>query len=231
MPASSAIATSPVEAVDVARALGAGVPLLVGRIHVDLATGQCAWSPEVELMHGRSASDATLESLQSSLHPDDQERVAAAIVDSVRRGRPFAAAHRIVDSRGRTRTLVVVGARRSPSGGLDGAVVDVTPAQREALDRERVGAVSRAMVERATIERAIGALMVLGGRDETEAQRLLHEAAHRADVTTAEAASQVLASLTPDATDPDAASHALDGVHPVTRHDAALLARRHRRTS
>lgn len=231
MTASPVTRTGPVEPAEVARVLGAGVPLLVGRIHVDLATGQCAWSPEAELMHGRSASDLTLESLHSSLHPDDQERVASAIVDSVRRGRPFAAAHRVVDTRGRTRTLVVVGTRRAQSGALEGAVVDVTPAQREALDRERVGAVSRAMVERATIERAIGALMVIGGHDGDEAHRLLREAAHRTEVTTAEAASQVLASLTPGAVGPEATSEALDAVRSVTRHDAALLARRHRRAS
>ncbi|ACZ30434.1 ANTAR domain protein with unknown sensor [Xylanimonas cellulosilytica DSM 15894] len=227
----------PIEAEDVARVLGAGVPLLVGRIHVDLATGSCSWSPEVEIMHGARTRRPTLASLHSSLHPDDQERVAAAVVDSARRGRPFAAAHRVVDTHGRTRTIVVVTARRSGTGrsaeggSVDGAVVDVTPAQREALDRERFGVVSRAMVERAAVERVLGAVMVLTGVDDDEAARLLHDAAHRAGVTPAEAAEQVLAALVPAVADPQAVTEALDGVHTVARHDAALLARRQSRAS
>ena len=222
----------PVDAEDVARILGAGVPLLVGRIKVDLATGRCAWSPEVEFMHGPSTGDLTLASLQSSIHPDDQERVATAVVDSARRGRPFAAAHRVVDSRGRTRTLVVISTRRTRSGeAVEGAVVDVTPAQREALERERFGAVSRAMVERAAVERAIGALMVLGGFDDDEAARLVHNAGNRVGVSSAEAASQILTTLSQTVSDPDAATYALAEVHAVSRHDTALLARRQRRAS
>ncbi|QAY70785.1 ANTAR domain-containing protein [Xylanimonas protaetiae] len=219
----------PVGAEDVARVLGAGVPLLVGRIHVDLGSGRCTWSPEVEIMHGRRAGGPTLASLHSALHPDDQERVASAVVDSARRGRPFAAAHRVVDGSGRTHTLVVVSTRRARSGdAVEGAVVDVTPAQHEALARERSGVVSRAMVERAHVERALGALMVVGGVDDDEASRLLHDAARRAGVTSAEAAGQVLARLVPPTAERADVEEALGAVHEVARHDAALLARRRR---
>ncbi|WP_425953992.1 ANTAR domain-containing protein [Xylanimonas sp. McL0601] len=227
------------EPTEVARVLGAGVPLLVGRIHVDLATGECAWSPEVEIMHGpRRGRRPSLDALRSCLHPDDQARVASAVVDSARKGKPFAAAHRVVDTRGRTHTLVVVsGASRDAKGGaVEGAVVDVTPAQREALARERDGVVARAMVERATVERATGALMAVGGLDDDAATRLLNDAAARAGVTGPEAAHQVLAHLVPDdepraadAPRVDAVRDALDAVAPVARHDAALLARRRTR--
>lgn len=235
-PARSVDAPTALEPSEVAKVLGAGIPLLVGRIRVDLETGTCQWSPEVELMHGpRRGRRPSLDVLRAALHPDDQERVATAVVDSARKGKPFAAAHRVVDGRGRTHTLVVVGA----AGGADqttveGAVVDVTPAQREAVARERDGAVNRAMVARAGVERAVGALMALAGVDDNAANALLHEAAAKAGVTTAEAATQVLARLLKRGDEPRPEQEpmhamvrdALDCVVPVARHDAALLARR-----
>jgi hypothetical protein len=225
-------APGPVEPTDVARVIGAGVPLLVGRIHVDLATGECSWSPEVEIMHGsRGGGRRTLAALRNSIHPDDQERVAGAVVDSARRGKPFAAAHRVVDKRGRTHTLVVIGGASKDPSSVEGAVVDVTPAQREALHREADGAVNRAMVARATVERATGALMALGGLDEETAARLLRETAIRAEVSASEAADQVMAYLVRDdtGTQGDVVHEALAAVTTVVRHDAAQLARRRTR--
>ncbi|MCL1869873.1 MAG: PAS domain-containing protein [Promicromonosporaceae bacterium] len=219
-----------VEAVDVARVLGAGVPLLVGRIHVDLGTGTCQWSPEVELMHGpRPGRRPSLEALRSSLHPDDQERVAGAVVHSAQQGRPFAAAHRVVDAGGRTHTLVVVGGSpRADGSAIEGAVVDVTPAQHEAIVRERDGVVARAMVARAAVERATGALMALTGLDEAAAAQLLNGAAARADVSSVEAAHQLMNYLVPaqECTLDEVAQAGLDAVATVPRRDAALLARR-----
>ena len=234
----SASAGTALEPVEVAKVLGAGVPLLVGRIRVDLETGDCQWSPEVEVMHGpRRGRRPSLDVLRNALHPDDQERVATAVVDSARRGKPFAAAHRVVDAHGRTHTLVVVSGAQDKKGAVEGAVVDVTPAQREAVARERDGAVNRAMVARAVVERAVGALMALCGVDDVAALGMLQEAAGRAGVTTAEAATQTLARLSTanDERRPEPASlgslvrEALDGIVPVARHDAALLARRRTR--
>jgi len=227
-----------VEPTEVAKVLGAGIPLLVGRIRIDLETGACQWSPEVQLMHGaRRGRRPSLDLLRSALHPDDQERVATAVVDSARRGRPFAAAHRVVDSHGRTHTLVVVSSISGTKGAVEGAVVDVTPAQREAVTRERDGAVNRAMVSRAVVERAVGALMALSGVGDSAAMAMLQESADRVGVTTAEAATQVLARLSAadDERRPEPGSltamvrDALDSVVPVARHDAALLARRRTR--
>ena len=237
-PAAFPATAAPLDPGEVAKVLGAGVPLLVGRIRIDLETGDCQWSPEVEVMHGtRRGRRPSLDLLRSALHPDDQGRVAAAVVDSARRGRPFAAAHRVVDSHGRAHTLVVVSGAHDRRGAVECAVVDVTPAQREAVARERDGAVNRAMVARTVVERAVGALMALTAADEAGATAMLQETAARVGVTTAEAATQVIARLcaADDERRPEPSSltamvrDALDSVIPVARHDAALLARRRTR--
>jgi hypothetical protein len=227
---------------DLSRALGLGTNLLVGRYRVELDSGNWWWSEEVYTMHGwkRNEVEPGLEALRSRKHPDDRSRVVRAAGEALRLGRPFACAHRIVDRSGRTRSVVVTGqgslSPESHSPELVGYVVDVTPVQKEALERKSDGAVNRAFVSQAMIEQAKGVIVAVRGVDEAAATELLAEAAKRVGVSLRLAADQVMAALRARedgvAVTPDALTQALDGVQPVGRprgHDP-LLTRRPRRT-
>jgi hypothetical protein len=228
-------------AADLSRALGLGTNLLVGRYSVELDSGSWWWSDEVYTMHGwkRDEVEPGLEALRSRKHPDDRSRVVRAAGEALRLGRPFACAHRIVDRSGRTRSVVVTGqgsqSARSQSPQLVGYVVDVTPVQKEALERKSDGAVNRAFVSQAVIEQVKGVIVAVRGVDETAATELLAAAAKGAGISLRLAADQVMAALRAreDGTvvTPDALTQALEGVKPVGRprgHDP-LLTRRPRK--
>ncbi|MFD6139946.1 PAS and ANTAR domain-containing protein [Promicromonospora sp. NPDC060271] len=234
---------------DLTHALGLGTNLLVGCYRVDIMTGTWWWSDELYTMHGwrRHEVQPGLEALRSRKHPDDRARVVRAAAEALRTGRPFACAHRIVDRRGRTRSVVVTGqGRRSGpdrSPELVGYVIDVTPAQKEVLARRSEAVVTRAFVSQAVIEQAKGVIMAVRGVSEETAGHLLHEAAGRVDVPLRLAADQVMTRLRADHADRagadgerrgitrEALARALDGVEPVGRprgHDP-LLTRRPRK--
>ncbi len=229
-------------AADLMRTMGLGTNLLVGTYRVELSSGTWWWSDEVYTMHGwkRNEIEPGLDALRSRKHPDDRGRVVRAASQALRVGRPFACAHRIVDRSGRTRSVVVTGQGSQSEPGrspeLVGYVVDVTPVQREALDREADGAVNRAFVSQASIEQAKGVIVAVRGVDENTATEMLTEVARKAEVTLRLAADQIMTALHADnektGVTQAALKRAIDTVHPVGRprgHDA-LLTRRPRRT-
>lgn len=225
---------------DLSRALGLGTNLLVGRYSVELASGSWWWSDEVYTMHGwkRNEVEPGLEALRSRKHPDDRGRVVRAAGEALRLGRPFACAHRIVDRKGRTRSVVVTGqgslSSRSQSPELVGYVVDVTPVQKEALERRSDSVVNRAFISQATIEQVKGVIVAVSGVDEPTATEVLVGAAKKADVSLRLAAEQVMAALRSGdgtALTQDTLAQALASVRPVGRprsHDP-LLTRRPRK--
>ncbi|MEU4361083.1 PAS domain-containing protein [Promicromonospora sp. NPDC023987] len=226
---------------DLSRALGLGTNLLVGRYSVELASGTWWWSDEVYTMHGwrRDEVEPGLEALRSRKHPDDRSRVVRAAGEALRLGRPFACAHRIVDRKGRTRSVVVTGqGSQGPPGRspeLVGYVVDVTPVQKEALARRSDGVVNRAFVSQAMIEQVKGVIVAVRGVDEAAATDALVAAAKGAGVSLRLAADQVMAALRASehgaAVTHDMLDSALEAVQPVGRprsHDP-LLTRRPRK--
>ena len=230
-----------ISAGDLAQALGLGTNLLVGRYRVELGSGRWWWSDEVYTMHGWSPHEVepSLEALRSRKHPDDRARVVRAATEALRLGTPFACSHRIVDRKGRTRSVVVIGQGRRGSRDrppeLVGYVIDVTPVQKEALARRSDGAVTRAFVTQAVIEQAKGAIVAVSGVDDEAAGHLLLDAASRAGVPLRLAADQVMARLRAEngkrGLTQAAVTRALDGVEPVGRprgHDP-LLTRRPRK--
>jgi len=229
-------------ATDLTRTLGLGTNLLVGRYSVELATGTWWWSDEIYTMHGWKPDEIQpgLEALRSRKHPDDRSRVVRAAGEALRLGRPFACAHRIVDRSGRTRSVVVTGqgsqGARGQSPQLVGYVIDVTPVQKEVLERRSEAVVNRAFVSQATIEQVKGVIIAVRGVDEAKATDILVGAARDAGVSLRLAADQVMTALQ-DRGDGaiatvDALDEALAAVHPVSRprgHDP-LLTRRPRRS-
>lgn len=225
---------------ELAAALGVGTSLLVGRYRVDLDSGDWWWSDEIYTMHGwqRHEVEPSLDALRSRKHPDDRARVLRVAGDALRTGRPFACAHRIVDKNGRSHSVVVTGQgyRGGPgeSPEVAGYVVDVTPFQREVLNRRSTGVVNQAFISQAVIEQAKGVIMAAHMVDEAGAERVLRDVARAVEVPLRSAADQMMAALRAEEGTPvtqAALTRALDAVQPVGRprgHDALLT--RHRRS-
>ncbi|WP_369369834.1 PAS and ANTAR domain-containing protein [Promicromonospora sp. Populi] len=227
-----------ISAIELAAALGLGTSLLIGRYRVGLASGDWWWSDEVYTMHGwkRHEVEPSLDALRSRKHPDDRARVLRAAGEALRTGRPFACAHRIVDKAGRSRSVVVIGqGQRGVSDGspeVAGYVVDVTPAQKEAMNRRSKGLVDRAFVSQAVIEQAKGVISAVRGVDEGAAEQILRDVAGTVGVPLRSVADQVMAALRAEerpGVTKAALSRALDAVRPMGRpraHDAMLTRRR-----
>jgi hypothetical protein len=175
------------DAVEAALAPGHRAP--VGRYRLDLTTGRWAWSDEVYAMHGFSPGDVvpTTELVLSHKHPEDRERVDHVFRNAAATGEPFSTVHRIVDAKGRTRTLAVTGqAKRDPDSGaiteLAGYFIDVTAASREQAQREASASIRASSESRASIEQAKGVVMVSFGISDEEAFARLREASNQRNV-------------------------------------------------
>ncbi|MFI9485397.1 PAS and ANTAR domain-containing protein [Promicromonospora sp. NPDC052451] len=209
--AQTTFTTPPDQIGDLLKHLAVGTPVLAGQYRVDLTTGTWWWSDEVYRMYGYQPDDVQpgLAALRSHRHPDDPDRVVHEAVRSLRAGRPFSCAHRIVDAHGRIRTLLVTGqAVRSERGpDLVGQVADVTPLQREAVSREARRSVDSAMASAATIEQARGILMAVHGVAEEEALTMLTERASAAGTDLRTTAAHLLAGLSGTGLGAPAAKH------------------------
>ncbi|BBZ69344.1 PAS and ANTAR domain-containing protein [Mycobacterium paraseoulense] len=144
--------------------LGLGEPQSVGRFRFYLDGHRWEWSDAVARMHGYEPGqvEPSTEVLLKHKHPDDRERVAA-VVGQVLRGKPISSRHRIIDTAGRTRCVVVVGDRMlDDSGaviGTSGFYIDVT----DSLQTDINDVLSGVADARARIEQAKGVLMAAYG--------------------------------------------------------------------
>lgn len=124
------------------------------------------WSDAVARMHGYPPGRAqpTTSLVLSHKHPDDAASVALLIETVTGQGRPFSSRHRIIDTHGHVRPVLVVGERlRAADGnviGTQGFYVDLS-------DVEDTGTVEAAVADftehRAVIEQAKGLLMMTYG--------------------------------------------------------------------
>jgi PAS domain S-box-containing protein len=105
-------------------------------------------SDEIERISGYPAANflaSARRTIVSIIHPDDRERVLAAVADARERGRPFAVEYRIVRPDGQVRWVLDRGQLVAAPGDrlwLDGALFDITErrAAEEALRRREVEA-------------------------------------------------------------------------------------------
>ncbi|MET7767552.1 PAS and ANTAR domain-containing protein [Nocardia sp. NPDC005366] len=151
------------------RVVGAGQPQGVGGFRFLFADQSWEWSPEVARMHGYEPGEVvpTTELLLSHKHPDDRDRVEAALVTSVEDGSPFSSNHRIIDTAGTVRDVIVVSDRLLDDDerviGTIGYYIDITGT----LAEHREGALEEVLPDlvasRAVIEQAKGVLMVVYG--------------------------------------------------------------------
>lgn len=140
----------------------------VGWFRLHFADERWEWSPEVALMHGYQPGTVspTTELVLSHKHPDDRGFVTAALDETREQHTAFSSRHRIIDTAGRTRHVIVVGGHLTDHAGTvvgtHGFYVDLTPAEHH--EQQRVSAVIAEIAEnRATIEQAKGMLMAIYG--------------------------------------------------------------------
>lgn len=188
MTAAASAGRSPLEN-QLEQALAGGIKPHVGRYQLDLATGTWEWSDEVYEMHGFEPGEIvpTTPLILSHKHPDDRDRVDGVLRRAAETGEPFSSVHRILDSKGRTRTLAVTGqGRRAFATGrvteLFGYFIDVTEVQRDAVAREATASIKASAEQWSGIEQAKGVLMVIFGIEDEAAMRVLREASNRSNV-------------------------------------------------
>ncbi|WP_433662623.1 PAS and ANTAR domain-containing protein [Nocardia sp. CA-128927] len=182
--------------VGVERVVGAGTPLETGGFRFWFADQRWEWSEEVARMHGYHPGEVepTTELLLAHKHPDDRDRVQAALITSVHDDAPFSSSHRIIDTDGATRQVIVVSdPMRDDTGkiiGTTGFYVDLTDTLTEPrnmvphdeqpgnyTDGHRGislhGALPELLSARAVIEQAKGVLMVVYSISAEQAFRVL----------------------------------------------------------
>ncbi|OBG62987.1 MULTISPECIES: PAS and ANTAR domain-containing protein [unclassified Mycobacterium] len=163
----------------VEEALAGGTPQRAGWFRFYFEDQRWEWSDSVYRMHGYEPGTVTptTELVIAHKHPADRNQVAATINDMVEHRQAFSTRHRIVDTRGNTHDVVVVGDQFCDSNGevigTHGFYVDVTPAR----SRKREESISEQVAEiaerRGAIDRTKGMLMLVYGVDELAAFNLL----------------------------------------------------------
>jgi PAS domain S-box-containing protein len=107
----------------------------------DVRTGAVQWSAEFHRIHGVDPLDfdGTFESHLGRIHPEERERVRAAMEESVTSGRPFESEYRVVRP---DQQVCVVHASAQPTMGSAGTAVGLRGIGRDVTERS-VAAVSR----------------------------------------------------------------------------------------
>jgi ANTAR domain/PAS fold len=166
--------TSAVEA-----ALAGGTPQRAGWFRFYFEDQRWEWSEQVQRMHGYEPGTVTptTEMVIAHKHPGDRHHVAATINDMIEGRQVFSTRHRIVDTRGDTREVVVVGDQLCDDSGdvigTHGFYVDVTPASGSKSEDDISEKVAEIAERRGAIDRTKGMLMLVYGVDEMAAFNLL----------------------------------------------------------
>jgi PAS domain S-box-containing protein len=137
----------------------------VGSFRYLIDDDQWEWSDAVARMHGYQSGTITptTELILSHKHPEDKPAVAEIIDQVLRHGAPFSSRHRIVDTEGNIRVVVVVGERLTAANGrvigTTGFYIDITEVSDADLQRTVSERVATIEANRAIINQAIGILM------------------------------------------------------------------------
>jgi hypothetical protein len=147
-------------------------------------------------MHGYEPGTITptTEIVLSHKHPDDKPTVAQ-LIDQVRRlGVPFSSRHRIIDTSGNIHVVVVVGDRWIDDAGevigTTGFYVDVTDEFDADVRRSLDEVVATIATRRATINQAMGMLMLAHGVTADKAFAMLAQRSQKTNVKLRDLAEQ-----------------------------------------
>jgi PAS domain S-box-containing protein len=145
----------------------AGAPHRVGGFVYLRSGDRWEWSDTVARMHGYEPGtvEPTTELLLSHKHPDDRAHVAQTLHAIRTSGGSFSSRHRIVDTHGATRSVVVVGDRTVGDNGevigSSGFYIDVTDTLGSAVKESVDEVVAEINTSRGSIEQAKGMLMLV----------------------------------------------------------------------
>ncbi len=143
----------------------AGFGDTVGYTRLYFADQSWEWSPQVARLHGYEPGSVTptTELIMSHKHPDDLPHVEQVLKQVQQSLRPWSSRHRIIDTHGAVREVVVVGSHlRDEHGeiiGTEGFYVDVTPVDNST--DQITAALAEITANRAEIEQAKGMLMLI----------------------------------------------------------------------
>ncbi|OJZ63890.1 antitermination regulator [Mycobacterium paraffinicum] len=146
------------------------------------------WSEQVQRMHGYEPGTVTptTELVLSHKHPEDRGQIAATIDQIVNTRQAFSTRHRIVDTAGNVRHVVVVGDRLFDDDGdvigTHGFYIDVSGAPGQANEELVSARLAEINENRAGIEQAKGMLMLVYGISETAAFELLKWLSQEANI-------------------------------------------------
>jgi PAS domain S-box-containing protein len=155
----------------------AGFGDTVGYTRLYFADQSWEWSPQVARLHGYEPGSVTptTELIMSHKHPDDLPQVEQVLKQVREDLRPWSSRHRIIDTHGAVREVVVVGSHlRDEHGeiiGTEGFYVDVTPVDHST--EQITAALAEITANRAEIEQAKGMLMLIYRIDADRAFEIL----------------------------------------------------------
>lgn len=162
-------------------------------------------------MHGYEPGTVTpnTQLLLKHKHPDDKPTVPELIEQVRRHGAAFSSRHRIIDTRGETHVVVVVGDRFSgPDGrllGIGGFYIDITDQFDADLQKHLSEALLAVDSRRAVINQAMGILMLRYGVNSDSAFDILVRLSQESNVKLRNIAERVVAEITTQDDEDDAA--------------------------
>lgn len=184
------------ETPDVEEALAGGVPQAVGWFRFYFADQRWEWSDQVQRMHGYEPGSVTptTDLVLAHKHPDDRGQVAATIDQILNTHEAFSTRHRIIDTAGHVRHIIVVGDQlvddQGEVIGTHGFYVDASPeSAQEDLVTARLAEIKE---NRAGIEQAKGMLMLVYRISDDAAFNLLKWLSQEANVKLRLLAEQII---------------------------------------
>ncbi|OBG73790.1 antitermination regulator [Mycobacterium sp. E2462] len=183
----------------VEQALTGGTAHPAGWFRFHFTDQRWEWSNEVQRIYGYEPGSVTptTELVLSHKHPDDRPRVRATIDQIVHARSAFGTRHRIIDTRGRVRHVMVVADKLVDAEGdvvgTHGFIVDVTPGHDHAHEDMVTAKLAEISEHRASIEQAKGMLMLVYDLDDGSAFDLLKWLSQEANLKLRTLAEQITA--------------------------------------
>jgi len=174
--------------VDVEQALAVGTPQRAGWFRFYFADQRWEWSEQVQRMHGYEPGSVspTTDLVLAHKHPDDRRQVAATIDQILNTHKAFSTRHRIIDTSGNVRYVVVVGDQLHDDQGAvigtHGFYVDVSPLRDQESEDIVTAKLAEITEQRASIEQAKGMLMLIYGIGNNAAFNLLKWLSQEANI-------------------------------------------------
>lgn len=185
------------ETASVEQALSGGNAQPAGWFRFHFTDQRWEWSEQVQRMHGYEPGTVvpTTDLVLSHKHPDDRGQVAATIDQIVNTRQAFSTRHRIIDTGGNVRHVVVVGDRLYNDDGevigTHGFYIDVSASNGQVHEDAVSAKLAQISENRAGIERAKGMLMLIYGLSDSAAFELLRWLSQEANVKLRTLAEQI----------------------------------------